>query len=113
MSGAEALSVRMSMHGRTAVVTFAGELDLNTIADAHAALAEVSEEAPRLVLDLSDVNFADSIGLGLLMQLQRAEGERLRLVRGPDTLHRTVTISGLDKILPWCDDLQHALFDES
>jgi anti-anti-sigma factor len=107
------LRVRTAMRGTAAIVSFAGELDLNTIDQARAALAELPGQPPRLVLDLSELAFADSVGLALLVQLLHSDGDRLRLVRGPSSLRRTVAITGLDEVLPWCEDLDHALFDDA
>jgi anti-anti-sigma factor len=59
-----------------------GELDLAVAGEVAASLVEAPHDG-RLVLDLSDVSFMDSTGLGLLLrtsQRARSEGWRLEIV---------------------------------
>jgi anti-anti-sigma regulatory factor len=59
------------------VVSLRGDVD----ADAHAelsALAVVADDAPALVVDLSEVSFVDVVGLDLLEELARRPNVSLR-----------------------------------
>ena len=62
---------------------------------------------------LRSAGAADAVGLALFLELGRPVGDRLRIVRGPKALRQTVSLSGLDQVLPWCEDLDHALFDDA
>ena len=66
------------------VIAPAGEIDFAGIAGFRAALADAARgEAHRLVVDLTDVTFIDSTGLGALIELQahlRREKRELAVV---------------------------------
>ena len=54
------------------VVAVAGELDMSTADQLSGAVNEELRQAPgRLVLDLADLTFCDSLGLGTLIVLSR------------------------------------------
>lgn len=61
------------------VVAASGELDAYTGPELQEALAdslEEIEEAPWLLVDLSEVQYLDSIGLGILVQTAKQSAER-------------------------------------
>jgi anti-sigma B factor antagonist len=101
----EAFSVRVERRGDAAVVVPTGELDLATAPALEASLSRAfTEAAPRVVLDLRELEFIDSSGLRtLLTARRRAEeaGSGFSLVAGHAALERTLEIAGVHKVFTW------------
>ncbi|HSU73527.1 MAG TPA: STAS domain-containing protein, partial [Terrabacter sp.] len=65
-----------------------------------------------LVVDLTDVTFLDSTGLGVLvgrLKLTRTRGGLMRLVGRDDRVLKVFAITGLDKVFEIHPDLEAAL----
>ena len=82
----------------------AGDLDMSATFALEPVLDRVLADGPRrLVLDLEDVAFVDSSGLGLLIAThERATGADVDMAitgAGPE-IQRVLTIAGLDGLLP-------------
>lgn len=110
---ADELDLSTTTQGSCAVVSVAGEVDLGTAGElAAAAEAALRKIGPSLVLDLHDVTFMDSSGLKVLLAVhKRAElaGGRLVLAHASSAVVRIVKITGIDKTLVLCDDVDAAL----
>ena len=87
-----------------------GELDAYTVGQFREALAELSA-AKRLLIDLSEVPFMDSAGLGALIggirRAREAEGEVAVACSRP-TLTRLLHTTGFDRIVPVTETLEEA-----
>lgn len=85
------------------MLTVAGELDLYSNPTLLARIDEVSGNGARIAVDLTDVTFVDSSGLGALVgALMRAEdnGEHLILIAPEEApLSRMLSLTGLDQLL--------------
>jgi anti-sigma B factor antagonist len=96
------LSVTTSRQGDVTVVNVAGEVDVYTAAQLRAALdEEVAAGHVELVVDLDEVTFLDSTGLGVLvgrLKLVRNQSGWLRLVCSNERILRVFRITGLDKV---------------
>lgn len=98
------LKLDVDVRGEEAVLTLIGELDFSTaplLRDIVMALAGAPSGAPRVIVDLTELQFVDSTGLGLLVEalarLREAGGDlRLRSVNGSPK--RAVELTGLDKV---------------
>jgi anti-anti-sigma factor len=102
-----ALRVDSARDGSRHVVALAGELDIITAAPLADEITRVeATEADRIVIDLSEVRFIDSTGIKLLLQVsdRNADGDRLRLVRAPDEVHRVLRVAGIESRLPFGDE---------
>ena len=82
----------------------AGDLDMSATFALEPVLDRVLADGPRrLVLDLGDVAFVDSSGLGLLIAThERASGAEVDMAitgAGPE-IQRVFSIAGLDGVLP-------------
>ena len=82
----------------------AGDLDMSATFALEPVLDRLLADGPRrLVLDLEDVGFVDSSGLGLLIatheRASRAEVDMAITGAGPE-IQRVFTIAGLDGVLP-------------
>lgn len=86
------------------VASVAGELDVATAPKLREQLlAGIAEHGPRLVLDLSDVGFLDSTGLGVIvgvLKRVRSLGGDLRLVCPGENVRRVFEITALDRTMP-------------
>jgi RND superfamily putative drug exporter len=86
--------------GRERVV-LAGELDLATVDQLDSRLAEIeAADVPTVVLDLRDLEFLDSTGIGALLRAQkrlRAAGRHLILIKSPSTpIAQVLATTGVD-----------------
>ncbi len=92
--------------GKTLVVRCSGELDLAAAADFRRMVdAELAEwESLRdIVLNLGQVTFVDSSGLGAILgRYKRIQqrGGRMVLVEVPSVLRKLLEFSGIFKLLP-------------
>ncbi|MEU3225538.1 STAS domain-containing protein [Streptomyces sp. NPDC006976] len=89
-------------HERGALVlAVTGDLDIDNVAPLGAALENASLEGTGpVVVDLSDVSFADSTTVNVLLQGQTALGPRLRLAAPSVFMERLIGVLGLDSALP-------------
>ena len=87
--------------GDAIVVAVAGDVDLETAPALWTALEPVLMSADRLVLDLSQVTFIDSSGLGVLVRASQLLGRREALVvRSPQPQARRVfQLAGIDQVV--------------
>ena len=94
-----------------AVLRLSGELDADTASKLHAALADLLERPiPRIVVDLSDLKFCDSVGLSAFItskQVISARGGWLSFAGANQfllNLMETVGLSRYFAIFPDVDD---------
>ena len=84
------------------VVHVGGEIDVYTAPVLREHLDEhILQGRHRLVVDLADVSFMDSTGLGVLvgrLKLVRVKNGTLRLVCSSDRILKVFSITGLDKV---------------
>lgn len=91
-----------------------GEVDIATSGRLRDGLLRVitDEEHRGLVVDLANVTFMDSTGIGVLVGVWRrvhAASSALAIAVPSPQVRRTLTTAGLDKILPVYDSEQEAL----
>lgn len=107
------LTVTTADRDGVAVVKVGGEVDVYTAPQLRGALdREIAEGRVRLVIDLDDVTFLDSTGLGVLvgrLKLVRKQAGWLRLVCSNDRILRVFRITGLDKVFAIVEDVDVAL----
>ena len=90
--------------GERAVVALAGELDLAGVPRLEEALGEARRAARSLTIDLTDLDFIDSSGLGVLLRFNNAAlGDEFvyTVIAAPPPVHRAFVLSGLDHALPF------------
>jgi len=90
---------------RKARLVLGGELDMQARFQAEQALDELlAEPLEQLVVDLGEVTFLDSTGMGLVLEVHdraRTEGFKLRLLRGPAEVQRVFELAGVADVLPF------------
>jgi anti-sigma B factor antagonist len=94
------LSIAVERAPTEAIVKLAGEIDMSTVQRLSKVVGDllVAEPPPRVVLDLADVTFCDSQGLGTLVVLSRKATMAqscLVLINVGDFLLRVLDITGL------------------
>jgi len=101
------LEVRSERSDDDHVIALTGELDLEGAERVTQELLRVEvTDASRIVLDLSNLRFIDSTGVRLILSADarsRANGHRLALVRGPQTVQRVFVLTGVAERLPFED----------
>jgi anti-anti-sigma factor len=90
-----------------------GDLDAYTAPGLRTRLHDATgADAELVVVDLKDITFIDSAGLGTLVGAHRRMQERggwLRIVRPPPLVARAFELTGLDEVLDMRDDREQAL----
>lgn len=113
----DALSVDIkSEHGGDAIVyRLRGSLDIATAPSLRAALLEAANEGKHdIIVDLSQLEFLDSTGLGALIGAHRRaleNGGRVRLIVNEGPIQRLLTITGLMRIFSVYATIEGALED--
>jgi anti-sigma B factor antagonist len=97
------------------VLGVVGELDLAAAPRVRQAVVRAidgTRGAPRVVLDLTGVDFIDSSGLGIVLgtlrRIRAASGE-LRVIAGDAQVQRVFALTQLDQILPLCGSVDEAV----
>ncbi len=86
--------------GKACIVRLGGELDLYNAQNLRDALLKACDDGPeRIVVDLSDVDFIDSTGLGVLIEARTKLANRSAFLLAAPQLEtrRALEISGLDR----------------
>ncbi|WP_214320926.1 STAS domain-containing protein [Nonomuraea sediminis] len=103
--------VRSWREDHCAVVEVVGDLDVAGAPRLRAEIEQALAEPPNLVLDLAEVPFCDSVGLGVLVavlnRVRQARG-RLILVVTPGMITHLLTITNLDRHFETMDSLAEA-----
>jgi anti-sigma B factor antagonist len=111
----EDLQLHVHVADGTQVFKLTGSLDIATSPTVRAALLEASARGDhRLIVDLTDVEFLDSTGLGALIGAQRRAKEfagEVRLVVKEGQILRLLRITGLLKVFAVYPTLADALND--
>lgn len=85
-----------------AAVALHGELDILAAPELRHVLGDVLDEgATEVVLDVGDLEFMDSSGLGVLVGCHRRlarHGGRLRIVGAHHSVARVLAVTGLDRV---------------
>jgi stage II sporulation protein AA (anti-sigma F factor antagonist) len=108
------MTVEVTEHGSSIVVEISGELDLFTApAFRERVDRALSADGPRnLVLELSQLSFVDSSGLGAILGRYKVVtqlGGRMILVCPQPQVQRIFALSGLFKIMDPAQNVDQAL----
>ncbi|MEU8249050.1 STAS domain-containing protein [Nonomuraea sp. NPDC048916] len=109
----DVLEMTRHRHGESIVVSLAGEVDVDNAAKVRECLDEAAESpGSRLVVDLSNLTFIDTTGLGVLVRLLDSLRERdgtLSLVAPDGQVLRRLRRTNLAPLFPIFDTLSQAL----
>ena len=96
-----------------AVARVAGDLDVATAPRLREQLVRlITDGRVRVVLDLDDVDFLDSTGLGVIvgvLKRARTHGGDLRLVCTKPAIRKVFEITALDRTMPLAESAEAAL----
>lgn len=95
-------TIRAHDDGTVTTVTLAGEIDAALSEESASALAWAAAAGLPMRLDLADVLFLDSTGVGFLLDCHRActaRGVPCTLSNVPDRVSGTLRILGLERLL--------------
>jgi anti-sigma B factor antagonist len=98
--------------GGSAVVRAGGELDSRTVHGFDEAVTEAASLATHVVIDLSQVTFVDSSGLGALIVARKAARERggsVSLVSPPAVVRRLLGSTQLHDVFAIHDSMAEAI----
>jgi len=99
--------------GDVAIVKLAGEVDMSQSPSVHQALVEVLEKQPkRLVIDLTEVSYMDSSGVGILvdaLRRVRVNGGKVALAGVAPRVLSVLQITKLDQFFEIHPTLHEAL----
>lgn len=105
LAGLGTFRVRSERDGDAFTIVPTGELDMATAPLLEAALLQVeASDAPRLVVDLSELTFIDSTGVRLLVRTvarTRPGSERIELLRPTAGTLRVFELCGLADRMPF------------
>lgn len=103
--------IRSNQNAKIVVLT--GEIDLHHVPEVHSViLKECADKPPMLIIDLGDVAYMDSSGVGVLVhafQKMKAAQGKLRLVRMQQRVRSVFEITRLDKYFVICNSEEEAL----
>ena len=103
---AEHLSIDVQDSADTRVLVLRGELDLASSPELGARAEELINDGTPLVLDLRNLMFIDSTGLGAIAGVDRAArkaGTTVSLIPGPPSVQRVFEVSGTTDAFTWID----------
>lgn len=107
------LEVTSRQQSGATVVSAVGEVDVWTAERLRSVLHDAEAAGPQtLVVDLTEVGFLDSTGIGVLvgaLRRQREAGRQLLLVVSNTHVMKVLTITSLDKVFPISTTLPEAL----
>ena len=94
--------------GADALIAVEGELDIATLPEFEQAATRMrSQGLERMVIDLRELEFLDSMSIELLLRLHgelTATGAELVIVRGPRAVNRIFDLMELDRVLTLVDE---------
>lgn len=97
------------------ILKVSGDLDVESAPELRqAVIAEVVSGARWIILDLSDIKFADSLGIGVVVgafKRVRQRGGDMRLVRPESRIWRIFEICRINKIMAHSDNIDDLLYD--
>lgn len=103
MTDVSLLEISVGTDPSGTVVALSGESDMTTTGQLSEVLAaQLTGGSRHLIVDLSDLRFADSASIRILLvahRALRAKGGGLELVNPHPNVARTLTLLGLDKML--------------
>jgi len=113
-SSTDGARVKVSPHADCVVVTVSGSVDLSSAGRLANALqaAATAYRTPVLVIDMTDLAFIDSTGLGVLIHTHnraKSLGESVVLVHAPPVVQRLLADTELQRFFTAYDTLDDAL----
>lgn len=110
---AKGLRITTAVQDGGPVVRVSGEVDLRTSPQLREVLLKVAQKNPeRLIIDLSDVGYMDSSGVGTMVEIKRLierGGGRLVLVALQPRVRSVFEVTQLDRFFDIAADINDAM----
>jgi len=90
----------------TVRVSLGGELDVASAPELVETLEELNSNDTWFVLDLRKLLFMDSTGLRAVIRVSKqvnADGRAMRVIRGPELVHRVFELTGADEMVEFVE----------
>lgn len=102
--------MRLTEQDDISLVTVFGEIDLAVRHAAQGICQAVADRRLPLVIDAAEVAFVDSAGMSVLVRMARdaeSNGYAIVLRNAPWNLKELLTVTGVDRLLPFADGETH------
>lgn len=105
--------MQIRTNGNTLIVKVTGDMDHHNAGTLRSAIDREIRQKPvkNLVFDLSELDFMDSSGIGLILgrykRIKELEGNVFIAAARPE-VERIINLSGLHKIIPLYDTIEKA-----
>ncbi len=89
-----------------------GQLDGVAVRELFEAAMQIDQKPPHLLVDLTDVTFVSSGGLGMLVTIRKrlaSRGGRLFVAVPDDVVRRAFEVAGLPRVLSLFEDVDTAI----
>jgi anti-sigma B factor antagonist len=109
---AGALEITVRHEQGVAIAAVIGDIDISTVSELREALVTLAGSGEALIVDLSEVTFIDSTGLGALIGAYRhavARGGSLHAVCAQPQARKLLWLTGVDRRIPLADTVEEAL----
>jgi anti-sigma B factor antagonist len=109
---ADPLNVTVRRERGFVIVAVAGEIDISTVTRLRERLFELADAGRPLIVDLEQITFIDSAGLGALVGASRralAHGGSLHAVCARPQTRKLLWMTGVDRRIPLSASLDGAL----
>lgn len=108
------MKIKIEMKKRTMTVKLFGELDHHSAEAARKKVEEfvMQKSCYNIIFDLSQLEFMDSSGIGLIMgryRLVSPLGGKIYVVAGEGAIKRIIKMSGLGSLVKIFDDTEKAM----
>jgi len=107
------MEYKVRTEGSITVLELNGDLDVSSAPTLQAALQEIIDQGgQRVIVDLSDVPFMDSSGLGVLVAAHRrmtAIGGQLALANPAPTLQKVFELTRTNRLFKVYDSVEDAM----
>ena len=94
-------------------VSLQGLLDMDTVDEIEGRFtALIARRCSPTIVELSEVEFIDSHGLGMLVRSARylkRHAKKMVLLRPRPTVRNAIRLAGVDKLIPIADEREYAL----
>ena len=111
-----ALDIAVRSERGCVIAAVTGEIDISTVGGLRERLFELAEGSEPLIVDLDQVTFIDSAGLGALVGTSRRAAEHggtLRAVCTRPQTRKLLWMTGVDRRIPLESSLDEALASAS
>jgi anti-sigma B factor antagonist len=106
------LSVTVRRERGAVIAAVTGDIDMSTVAGLRERLFELADGGQPLIVDLNQVTFIDSTGLGVLIGAARraaARGATLHAVCSQPQTRKLLWLTGVDRRIPLTETVDAAL----